>query len=157
MEQAVYRESMSLKGSGGFTLVEVLVAMFILSVGLMAVAGLQTTAISGNSSAKDLTVAVQLAEEMIDRIGASGGNSPWDYNGLDTSNCNALSGRAQGDCNQWKARLEDPVQGLGNVTGTVAVTRNSPINYTATVTVTVSWRSSSRRVVLRTIVETWVT
>ena len=70
----------------GFTLLEVLVAIVIVSIGLLAVAGMQTTAISANASAKNGTIAIQLAEEMVDRIRVNAGDTPGIYNNIDTNN-----------------------------------------------------------------------
>ena len=67
---------MDILNQKGFTLLEVLVAIVIVSIGLLAVAGMQTTAITANASAKDATVAIQLAEEMADRIRLNAGDTP---------------------------------------------------------------------------------
>jgi len=56
----------------GFTLIELLIAMMILSVGLLAVAGLQVTAIKGNASAKWVTAATTLAEEKMEEFKSKG-------------------------------------------------------------------------------------
>ena len=52
----------------GFTLVEVLIALTILAVGLLALALLQTTAIKGNSLASKSTVATQLAQDQMEKF-----------------------------------------------------------------------------------------
>jgi len=146
------------KREGGFTLLEVLVAVVIVSVGLLAVAGMQNTAISGNVFAKDATVATQLAEEIVDRIRVNAGDTPNIYNNMNTGNCTGLADPALGDCNQWKARLEDSTRGLSGAIGTVAVIMDSPISKTATIDVTVTWGIMSRRSIsFTTIIETWLT
>jgi prepilin-type N-terminal cleavage/methylation domain-containing protein len=53
---------------GGFTLIEVMVAMAYLTVGLLAIAAMQDIALSRNVDARRLTVATNLAGEMIERI-----------------------------------------------------------------------------------------
>ncbi len=52
----------------GFTLIEMLIAVFILSVGLLAVASLQTTAINSNSIANRLSVATSLAQAVMEDL-----------------------------------------------------------------------------------------
>ncbi len=52
----------------GFTLVEVLVALTIFAVGLLALAGMQITAIQTNATAHTLTVATGLAEEVLEQF-----------------------------------------------------------------------------------------
>lgn len=52
----------------GFTLIEVMVAIVILSFGLLGVAGLMVTGIQFTHSAQQRTMATQLAYDMIDRM-----------------------------------------------------------------------------------------
>jgi type IV pilus assembly protein PilV len=58
-------------GDAGFTLVEVLVALVVLSIGLLGVAGLQIVGLRGNLSAASRTQASYLAEDIIDRMRAN--------------------------------------------------------------------------------------
>lgn len=142
--------------SRGFTLLEVLVAITLLAIGLLAVAGMQTTAFTGNMSARDVTTAVQLAEEMVDRIRANAGNDPSIYNISTSGVCTGFSEPAKGDCTQWQSRLQISESGLANAVGTVVVQSGQPIGNTATVTVTVTW-GGGRTVSFKTILETWGT
>ena len=60
----------------GFTLIEVLVAGLILSVGVLGVAGLQITTLKNLQSSQTYGVAAMLANDMIDRMwGEPGGGS----------------------------------------------------------------------------------
>lgn len=54
----------------GFTLIEVMIAMTILSVGLMSIAVAQLTAIKVSSRSKHLQDAMFLAREQMDTLGA---------------------------------------------------------------------------------------
>lgn len=151
----------------GFTLLEVLTAIVVVSIGLLAVAGMQTTAITANATANSGSIAVQLAEEMVDRIRVNSDNTPEIYNGLDTNGgtattCAGLSAQndpALGDCIQWRTRLQSSSVGLSNARGQVAVsTVDSPINKTRTITVTVTWGLVlTRSITYTTIIETWLT
>lgn len=63
------------KGSQGFTLLEVLIAIVILSVGLLGMAALTVGIIKGNKLSNDMTIATTLAQDkMADlrRLGYSG-------------------------------------------------------------------------------------
>jgi len=52
----------------GFTLVEVMVAMVVFSVGLLGLAGLQSLGMTNNQTAYYRTVAMQMASNMSDRM-----------------------------------------------------------------------------------------
>lgn len=55
----------------GFTLLEVLIALVVLSIGLLGLAGLQSTGLRFNQSAGMRTQATQLAYDMSDRMRAN--------------------------------------------------------------------------------------
>lgn len=144
----------SLKNNEGFSLVEVLVSITLLAVGLLGVASMQTTAISGNFFAQTGTEGVQLAQEMVDLIRTNGGTTPQLYNAIDTSGSCSGSEPALTDCTNWKASLQN--SGLQNISGTVDIVTDTPVNNAATVTVKVKWGPSgnNRNVTLTTILET---
>ena len=60
----------------GFTLVELLVALTLLSIGIMATVQMQIVAINSNSIANKLSVASGLAQEVMDDIQSWDINSP---------------------------------------------------------------------------------
>lgn len=55
----------------GFTLIEVLIAMLVLAVGLLGLAGLQASSLSSNQSAYNRSQATQLAYDLADRVRAN--------------------------------------------------------------------------------------
>ncbi|SRR5581483_1613412 len=59
----------------GFTLVEALVALIILSVGLLGIAGLQIAGLKANKGSATRTQAVYLAYDIIDRARANPGDA----------------------------------------------------------------------------------
>jgi len=59
----------------GFTLIEVLIAMVVLGVGLLGLAGLQATSLKNNQSAYNRSQATQLAYDIADRIRANTGSA----------------------------------------------------------------------------------
>ena len=52
----------------GFTLIEIMITLVIISIGLMALSGLQVNAIRGNVFSKRLTTAVSIGEEKLEQI-----------------------------------------------------------------------------------------
>jgi len=52
----------------GFTLIEVIIAIAILSVGLLALASMQVAAIKGNAHANRLTEATTLAQDKVEEL-----------------------------------------------------------------------------------------
>jgi type IV pilus assembly protein PilV len=58
----------SLYRSKGFTLIEVLVALLVLSVGVLGVAGMQVTALKNLQSSGSFGVAAMLANDIADRM-----------------------------------------------------------------------------------------
>ena len=52
----------------GFTILELLLATVILLIGILGLIGLQAAAISGNSSANQMTVATTLAQDQIEQL-----------------------------------------------------------------------------------------
>jgi type II secretion system protein I len=55
-------------GKGGFTILEVMVAISILAVGLMAVFTAQSRSITGNTDANRQTVAMTLAQDKMEEL-----------------------------------------------------------------------------------------
>ena len=110
----------------GFTLIEGMIAAAILSVGLLALAGMQGIALTHNVDSTELTRATNLAAEMIERIQYNRKNIA--QYAIDTSNAipcpqNAVTQTmAKGDCDQWVALLNNPqASGLVSVRGVVTV------------------------------------
>lgn len=92
-------------GARGFTMLEVLVAILILSLGLLGLAGLQTMGLRNNTGSSQRTIATQLAYDIADRMRANYGSVILgDYNfanyGLaaDARSTTATSGAATATC-----------------------------------------------------------
>ncbi len=62
---------LALRKQQGMTMLEVLIAVMILSVGLLGIAGLQTSNLRNSQSAHQRTMAVLLASSMAERIRAN--------------------------------------------------------------------------------------
>ncbi|HHM04228.1 MAG TPA: type IV pilus modification protein PilV [Gammaproteobacteria bacterium] len=111
----------------GFTLFEVLIAVLILSIGLLGIAGLQTASLKSNHSAYQRSQAALLAYDMIDRMRANQtGVAAGAYNDLDgsssdpgciSSGCSAAA-MAQYDDYQWGTAISQLLPaGKGKVSG----------------------------------------
>lgn len=127
----------------GFTLIEVLVTLVVLAIGLLGLAGLQTTSLKHNNNAYQRTQATFLAYDILDRMRANpmgvengnydsidtGGGSLTDPGCIDTS-CDPVT-LATSDVFEWADRLTTVLpSGRGVIVGNGA---NTPF------TVTVMW------------------
>lgn len=131
----------------GFSLIEVLIALVVLSVGLLGLAGLQATSLRNNQSAYLRSQATQLAYDMADRIRANQSdnknlaNSTYvtilPVNAVIQSDCASVGTSctaevmAQNDLYQWG---QDIVNTLPSGTGSITVNAATQI-----FTVTVNW------------------
>ena len=85
--------------SAGFTLLEVMVAMVIFSIGLLGLAGIQGVALKNNNSAYTRTVSMQLAYNMADVLRASTDNNGNVNSNFDSVN-STVAGSAPKSCVQ---------------------------------------------------------
>ena len=114
----------------GFSLIEVMIAIVILSIGLLGLAGLQATAINGNHHGNTIGLATALAQDTIEQIR----NAAYD------------------DVTSTNFPISEPVGG-SNFDRAILIEDDTPLNELKRITVTVSWRKVNlHRVVLRTIV-----
>lgn len=105
----------------GFTLIEVMIALVIMSIGLTALAAVQISAIRGNDFSKRMTTAISIAEAKMEQIKSS-------------SYVNILS----------ESSIQITQSNM-HFTRQVTVTNNiAPLTNTKTVNVTVSWSEGSK-------------
>jgi type IV pilus assembly protein PilV len=116
----------------GVTLIEAMIALLVISVGLLGIASLQITAMSQNASSLNHSQAVWFAYNMSDRIRANTpiqlpGGQFLNYNGIDTSigyaqDCMTLNcSDAQmlvADAADWETMVETLPAGRGIITST---------------------------------------
>ena len=129
-------------GEKGFTLIEALVSIAILSIGMLGMAALQDIALTRNVDASELSQATNLATDMMERIRYNAPNVT-DYNGIDTlvagTQPPVAQPMARGDYAQWKARLENNTA-LPGVQGLVTVVAQGPVALDQQlVTIQVNW------------------
>ena len=105
----------------GFTLIEVMIALVIMSIGLTALAAVQISAIRGNDFSKRMTTAISIAEAKMEQIKSS-------------SYVNILS----------ESSIQITQSNM-HFTRQMTVTNNiAPLTNTKTVNVTVSWSEGSK-------------
>lgn len=125
----------SRKRASGFTLVEVLVSVMILSVGLLGLAGLQAFGVKASGSGYYYTQAIALANNMADRMranpnGISGGGynnksaKPSGSNCYDSGGtCSSAAAVANADLIEWYTELANRLPaGNGAIVGVGAAT-----------------------------------
>lgn len=142
------------KRQSGITLIEALVALFIMSIGLLGVAGLQATSISAGHASTQRSQAVFLSYDIADRMRANRtaiatyataitpagkNNNCGDTSGTDATFCSAVQ-MAEEDILYWRAALTDAFTGMSPVpTITVDSTTSPP-----TVTVDIDWKERGK-------------
>jgi len=131
----------------GFTLLEVLIALLVLSIGLLGLAALQTVGLRSNQMATMRTTATQTAYDITDRMRANPvglteankfyviahGATPASSKNCDNTACTAQE-MANFDLVQWRGQVETLPDGKSSITQAVdAVTGQ------VTHTITVFW------------------
>ncbi len=128
----------------GFTILEVLVAISILTVGLLAVASMQVAGMNTNAHARNVTEGINWAQDKLEELIALPYDDPNNMGLIDTDNDGNL--------------------GLGNATAATAdysetrgiftiywnIADNSPVANSKSIRIIVTWpdRSVTRRVLL---------
>ena len=132
-EKSIIAGQASSYGGQGFTLLEVIIAMFILVVALLSLVSVAITVIKGNTSSKEMTTATTLARDKLEAT-------------KNLSYANIAAGTEYFDASGQAAGAY--------YTRTLAVSDGTPAANMRTVTVTVSWTwvLLPRSVVLSTII-----
>ena len=115
----------------GFSLIEVLVAIVVLSIGLLGLAGLQTAGLKANNSANQRSLASAMANDILDRMRANqtgllagfyndpyAGGTPADPNCFASAPYCDIEQMADYDVYYWETSLSDALpNGQGKITG----------------------------------------
>ena len=109
-----------LSNQNGFTLLELLIALTILTIGLLGLAGLHIAAIQGNVSGFKISTATAVAQERIEELKA-----------LDAADPALSAGAHADDGNQV-------VQGI-TYNRSYTIQDNTPVSGTSTMTLTITW------------------
>ncbi len=116
----------------GFSLIEILIAMTILAIGLLALAGMQITAIQGNTFSSTTTDATTVAQDRLERLMAL------TYDDADLNDGNHPPG------SQAQVSGTQQIQGV-NYSISWDVADNSPIPNAKTIDMTVTWTENLRQ------------
>ena len=137
MNISAHSVARSLGAQCGVSLVEVLVATVVLSIGLLGLAGLQAGGMRVGQSSIHRSQAAQLAYDMVERMRVNVANAD-DYVLTLADAAPSGTSRAQRDLQDWRLRLRSLPGGTGSVT----------VNG-AEVTVVVQWDDTRGAGVLR--------
>ncbi len=155
----------------GFTLIESMVAAAILTIGLLALTGMQSFSLRKNVDANNQTRVTNLAADMLERVQFNRTKAA-NYHNINVSSAATACPTAvadvmaNGDCTQWRTLLLN--SNLPNIVGTVTVSNPTPPAVDPlglnryTVTVRVTWNeiassevaAASKAVSLVTVVTT---
>ncbi|MGA1869550.1 MAG: type IV pilus modification PilV family protein [bacterium] len=127
-----------MKNNKGFTIIEVLLALVLLSVGLLGIAGLQITIMRGNASAKRITEAITLAQKKLEVLSSLPPSDPrladpdWPAEDIGTNiidNTELFTNPDHGD--------DSTIEGISSVYNVLV---NFPSPGLRTITIIVGWR-----------------
>lgn len=112
-----YRAGMKMaKKEGGFTLLEVLIAVSIFSIGLLAIAAMQTSSIRTNSVAGQITARITWGQDKLEELLAR----PFDHGDLDSAGNPHQETTGDGYTITWNIIDDDPITGTKRINITVA-------------------------------------
>jgi len=119
---------MYLNNQQGVSLIESMIALLVISIGLLGIAALQITAMKQNNSALHHSQSVWISYDMADRIRANFAEFV-NYAGIDTSNTYAQDCVASActstqlitsDAQNWATLIQNLPAGRGTITSPVA-------------------------------------
>lgn len=128
MDNKGFRKRLKLGTDEGFTLIEVLIAVVILTAGLLGMAALTVGIMQGNKHSSNVTIATTLAQDQMEEVRRLG------YSGMPSSNATST---------------ED----YGSISGYSTFKRETDTVVASdlkTVTVTVYWDSNNKSIALQT-------
>jgi type IV pilus assembly protein PilV len=130
-------------------MVEALVALVVLSVGMLGIAGLYVSSLRANRTALIRTQAINLVNDMADRIranstareaydvGGYGATAPASHTCVVTSNCTAAQ-LAEDDLSRWLPSVTTTLAGT-NVAGNVIYAAGAGTGLPDTYTISAGW------------------
>jgi type IV pilus modification protein PilV len=127
------------RGNGGFTLIEVLIAVAIFSIGILGVVAMQSGSIKGNTSARGVTDIAVIATDRLEMLRSLPYNDPALSAGV-----YALDPATDRIDNNYNGEVDEDNE-TGPLSIQYTVTTDWPINRTKTVVVTATHSGTSIR------------
>lgn len=132
-----------LRTQRGSTMIETMVALFVLAIGLMGALAMQMNSMRDSRSASYVAEAQVLAADMVSRIMAyddiDTAADDSDYAGVDTAAAPALPGCAAAGCTQAQLRDLDVASWAAELTSRLPAGRGTVSSNGGVYTVTVMW------------------
>lgn len=129
----------------GFTILEVLVAISILTVGLLAVASMQVSAIRGNHLSSNVTAALALAEDKMEQLLGIDYNDASLQDIIPGNNAN-LDTTASGSVDHEELNIDETGDPGGQYRRVWNISNNDPITNNKAITVIVTWNQNKHKV-----------
>lgn len=134
---------------GGFTVIEVMIAITILAIGLLGIASMQMNAIRGNSLSDNITCALALAEDKMEELM---GLDYFDPALEDILFNNNLAGISEGLVDKQEQRIDEAGKlNAGHFRRVWNITDDTPIQDNKTITVIVLWDNNNHQVSLTSV------
>ena len=134
----------------GFTIIEVLVAIFILSVGLLAVATMQVSAIRGNNLSDNVTSALTLAEDKMEYLLGLNYNDLILQDSVAGNNTN-LDTITAGNVDHEELNIDETGSAGGQFHRVWNIADDEPDNNNKTITIIVTWAQDKHKVSISSI------
>lgn len=136
---------------GGFTVIEVMIAITILAIGLLGVASMQMNAIRGNSLSDNITCALALAEDKMEELMGLDYSDPALEDAIYENN-NDLTEVAKGQVDKQEALIDEAGKlNAGHFRRVWNIAEDTPIDDNKTVTVIVLWDKDKHQVLLTSV------
>lgn len=117
----------------GFTLIEVMIALLVFSVGVLAMAQLQIASIQGNTKASMISEAAAFGSDIVEQM------RYWDYNDSRLNSSNDSEEYTLSSDGVTYTADGHVVDSSGLFDGYWDVTTNSPVANSSTINITVIW------------------
>ncbi len=125
--------SVTLNDQGGFTLIEVLIAMAIFAIGILGVATMQISSVRGNTSAGNVTANTLVLEDRMESIMSLSYSNPVDL----SDGVHTPAQDADGVDNDVDGTTDEAGE-TGPITVTYTIDDDTPVVRTKTITYTVT-------------------
>lgn len=140
----------------GFTLLEIMIAMFILTFAMLALVSVTVTVIKGNASNKMVTTATTLAKDQLETLKNESLTSDTGFNGIASASWAAVSG-FPGYERQWTVTTVSgnsscTAAGAPSTCCTGVGTGSCPVKKNVAMQVRYLWQGSYKIVTLNTII-----